>query len=273
MTASTTTLAFATAATSSPTPRDATACKPSFRRNTPGARGISTSRYRRPASAFSPRSSTSGTSPATAATVSTARTWRCAWPAKAPERERSISSSKSEAARVRNEAIRIVESASQKRGIHALIRSRTQEMRRDAAQRREGEKAGGAALSQLSAHHHRGFLRHLDRGGAAQDQGGREAHRPQGRAHLEGDAGLLADQRARLRAFARLHDNRRRREGAALELLRPARRGRARLYPGQAPERAGRRAHRGVARDRVRDTGDGDRGRAHRESTKNFRHG
>ncbi len=32
-------------------------------------------------------------------------------------------------------------------------------------------------------------------------------------------------------------------------------------------------AHRRAARDRVRDTGDGDRGRAHRESTENFRHG
>src|SRR5213594_1910156 len=93
-------------------------------------------------------------------------------------------------------------------------------MRRNAAERREGEKAGGAALGHLPAHHHGGFLRHLDRGGAAQDQGGREAHRPQGGAHLEGDAGLLADQRARLRTSPRHHDDRRRRESAALELLR-----------------------------------------------------
>src|SRR5882762_8290431 len=72
-----------------------------------------------------------------------------------------------------------------KRGTYAAVRSRTQEMRRNAAERREGEKAGGAALGHLSAHHHRGLVRHLDRGGAAQDQGGREAHRPQGRPHFE----------------------------------------------------------------------------------------
>src|SRR5438445_2159997 len=86
---------------------------------------------------------------------------------------------------------------------HAAVRNRAQEVRRDAAERREGEKASGTALGHLSAHLHRGFLRHLDRGGAAQDQGGREAHRTQGRTHLQGDAGVLADQRARLRTLDR----------------------------------------------------------------------
>src|SRR5205814_1004198 len=91
-TANTTTAAFAIAAISSPTLKGTIACRPSFRRNTPGARGISTSRCRRRESASSRRSFISATSPATAATASTARTWRCACPAKAPAREGATSS-------------------------------------------------------------------------------------------------------------------------------------------------------------------------------------
>ena len=43
----------------------------------------------------------------------------------------------------------------------------------------------------------------------APDRGGREADRPQGRAHLEGDAALVEDRRAGLRLPARRHDHRR----------------------------------------------------------------
>ena len=39
---------------------------------------------------------------------------------------------------------------------------------------------------------HRGRLRDLHRGRQPQDRGRRQADRPQGRAHLQGDAALLA---------------------------------------------------------------------------------
>jgi len=67
----------------------------------------------------------------------------------------------------------------------------------------------------------RRFLCDLERGGEAQDRGGGEADRPQGRAHVEGDAAVLADRRAGLRLSHGLHDDPRRRQGRAENFCLP----------------------------------------------------
>ncbi len=102
---------------------------------------------------------------------------------------------------------------------HHAVRCRPQESRRHPDDRGKGAQTGGPALQDLAGHHHRGRLCDLDRGGQAQDRGRRQADRPQGRAHLQGDAALLADRRAGLRAPARRHDDRRRRQDSARRII------------------------------------------------------
>ena len=109
-------------------------------------------------------------------------------------------------------------------------------------------------------------LRDLGRRDPSQDRGRPQADRPQGRADLEGDAALLDDRRAGLRPSPRRHDDPRRRQGEARQLLRAARRGRARLHHGQAAGRAGRGLSRRAARDRIRHPRDRDRRCAHRRT-------
>src|SRR4030088_1333650 len=158
-------------------------------------------------------------------------------------------------------------------GPHHAIRRRPQEGRRHSDERRKDPPAGGAAVRDLADDRDRGLLCDLDRGREAQDRRGRQADRPQGRPHLQGDAALLADRRARLRAFARRHDDRRRRQGGACELLPAARRDRARLRARQTAGGPGRRPARRAARHRICGSGDRDRRRAPAGPAQDFRHG
>ena len=109
-------------------------------------------------------------------------------------------------------------------------------------------------------------------GAKRQIAAGAQADRPQGRAHLEGDAALLEDRRAGLRLSARRPDDRRRRQGAARQLLQAARRGRARLRPRQAADGPGRRPDRRAARHRIRRAGDRDRRCARAGPAQDLRH-
>src|SRR5262245_29606735 len=158
-------------------------------------------------------------------------------------------------------------------GTDHAVRCRPQESRRHSHERGKGAQTSGPADQDLAGHHHRGRLCHLHRSGQAQDRGRRQADRPQGRPHLQGDAALLADRRAGLRAPPRRHDDRGWRQDSARELLPAAGRDRARLHHGQAAEGAGRGPRRGAARDRIRRSRDRDRRCAPAGSAQDFRHG
>ena len=118
------------------------------------------------------------------------------------------------------------------------LRSRPPESRRHPDGCRKDPKAGDAAFRHVPGHRLRGRLCDLDHLRQAPHGGRREADRPQGRPHLQGDAAILADRRAGLRLSVRQHDGRGRRQGAARELLRAARRGGACVRPGQGAARA-----------------------------------
>src|SRR5215469_8023948 len=159
------------------------------------------------------------------------------------------------------------------RGTQYAVRSRPQESRRHSHERGKGAQTDGSIVQDLAGAHHRGRLRHLHRSGQAQDRRGRQADRPQSRADLQGDAALLADRRAGLRAPPRPHDDCGWRQDSARELLPAAGRDRARLHHGQAAEGAGRRPRRGAARDGVRRSRDRDRRCAPAGPAQDFRHG
>src|SRR3984957_10431495 len=135
----------------------------------------------------------------------------------------------------RNPAM-VAASISREGSTHAL-RCRPQEGRRYPDGGRANPQTGGTALDHLAGYRDRGLLCDLDRGRQSQDADWRQADRPQGRAHVEGDAALFDDRRARLRPPARRHDDRGRCEDSARQFLPATGRDRARLHPRQAAER------------------------------------
>ena len=75
---------------------------------------------------------------------------------------------------------------------HAL-RRRPQKGRRHPDGRAERAQTGDATPRNFPEHHYRGFLRNLDRGRAAQDQGRCQVNRSQSWPDFEGDAALVDD--------------------------------------------------------------------------------